>query len=148
MTDSRLVFVNTAGGLMPADSRAEEWRGKVKLGSLVVIDPPKQPRNVNHHRLYWALIDVVWQNIDQERYPTREDLHEAIKVSAGLRKRFELPDGTVGFIPGSIAFHKMSQPEFAAFYDRVCDIVAKYFLPGVTAEQLKRQVSEMIGIAA
>ena len=56
-----------------------------------------------------------------------------------------LPDGTLGFIPGSIAFHKMTEDEFRLFYDRVCDMVAEYFLPGVTADELRNEVRLMVG---
>ncbi len=118
---------------------------KIKTGSLVQVEV-KKPRSLQHHRLYWALISLVWSNMEHERYPSPEDLHGAIKIAAGIRTRIELPNGEVGFMPGSIAFHKMSQDEFTAFYDRVCDLIAKYFLPGCAAEDLKEQVEAMIGI--
>ncbi len=115
------------------------------VGEIITVEM-KRPRNPNHHRLYWALVTLVWQN--QERYPTPEDLHAALKISAGLRTQVTLPDGTIGFIPGSIAFHKMDQTQFSAFYNRICDLIAKYFLPGVTSEELKAEVQQMTGIAA
>jgi hypothetical protein len=42
----------------------------------------------------------------------------------------------------------MDQFEFSQFYDRVCDLVAKHFLPGVSVEALKAEVEEMIGARA
>lgn len=146
MTDNRLMFVKTLGGLRPAEPRAEEWLMRVKLGACVAIEQPKLPRNPDHHRLYWALVALVWQNKDHDQYPTQEDLHAAIKIAAGLRTRIELPDGTVAFRPGSIAWSAMDQTEFSAFYDRVCDLVARYFLPGVTSRDLKAEVELMIGV--
>lgn len=116
-------------------------------GALVQIEV-KRPRNIQHHRLYFALVSLVWDNIDHDRYPSVEDLHGAIKIAAGLRTRIELPDGTQGFMPGSIAFHKMSQDDFSSFYSKVCDLVARHFLPGVNSEDLKREVESMIGAAA
>ena len=41
----------------------------------------------------------------------------------------------------------MDQTEFSKFYDRVCDILAKHFLPGVTSAELKAEVSLMIGVS-
>ena len=98
------------------------------------------------HLMFWALMTIVHENMDEARYPTVEDLVSAIKIAAGLRTRIVLPSGDVGFIPGSIAFHKMDQDEFSAFYDRVCDLIAKHFLPGVTSEQLRAEVETMTGM--
>jgi hypothetical protein len=134
------------GALRPCDEAGEEALRKIGQGQVLQIEI-KMPRNVNHHRLFWALMSLVWDNMDHERYPTVEDLVAAVKISAGLRTRLELPGGEVGFVPGSIAFSKMDQTAFAAFYDRVCDLISRHFLPGVTSEELKREVSIMIGVA-
>lgn len=134
------------GGLRPADDASLESLNKLKHGELVTVEV-KRPRNAAHHRLYWALISLVWENLDQERYPSAEDLHAAVKIAAGLRTRIVLPSGEIGFIPGSIAFHKMSQADFDAFYNTVCDLMSKHFLPGVTSDELKREVQQMIGAA-
>lgn len=141
----RVLMARHLGSLRPVDKGGEDALRKLGQGELVMIEL-KRPRNIKHHRLYWALVTLVWQNMDGERYPTVEDLHAAIKISAGLRTRIELPDGTVGFIPGSIAFHKMNQDEFSAFYERVCNLIAKHFLP-VAVEDLKHEVELMIGVA-
>jgi hypothetical protein len=136
------------GTLRAIDEAGEDALRRLANGAMVQVEI-KQPRNVRHHRLYWSLVSLVWQNQrEPNRYETPEELHEAIKIAAGLRTEITLPDGRIGFIPGSIAFHKMSQDDFSRFYDRVCDLVAKHFLPGVTSDELKREVESMIGIAA
>lgn len=140
----KILMQKHLGSLRPVDSAGEEELQHLKGGPVMV--EIKQPRNANHHRLYWALINIVWRN--QERYPTTYALHSAIKIAAGIRTEIELPGGIKGYIPGSIAFHKMKQMEFSQFYDRVCDLVAEHFLVGVTSEELKREVSAMIGVAA
>lgn len=133
------------GSLRPSDAAGEDALRKLGNGQLVEVEI-KRPRNIKFHRMYWALVTLVWDNIDLYRYPTAEDLHAAIKIAAGLRTRIELPDGTIGFIPGSIAFHKMDETEFSAFFDRVCELIAKHFLPGVTNEELRQEVAGMLGI--
>jgi hypothetical protein len=42
----------------------------------------------------------------------------------------------------------MDQTEFSDYYDRVCDVVAEQFLPGVKVAALKAEVESMIGIRA
>lgn len=143
----KILCQKTLGTLRPADDASRNALTKIKNGDYVTVEV-KRPRNSKMHRLYWALISLVWENLDQERYPSAEDLHAAVKIATGLRTTIVLPDGTHGFIPGSIAFHKMTQDEFTAFYDRVCDLMAKHFLPGVTSAELKREVQEMIGLVA
>ena len=143
----KILLHKHLGSLRPADEAGEDALAKIKQGDIVICEI-KKPRNPDHLRLYWALVGLVWQNLDHERYPTAEDLHEAIKISAGLRTRIELPDGTIGFRAGSIAFHKMDQAAFSAFYDRVCDLIARHFLPGVTSAELKAEVETMIGARA
>jgi hypothetical protein len=144
---SRFLMTKHFNSLKPTDAAGEAAMRKLGIGELVQVEI-KQPRNLQHHRLFWALMSLVHDNIDHERYPTVEDLVAAVKISAGLRTRIELPNGEIGFIPGSIAFHKMDQAEFDAFYERVCDLIAKYFLPGVEKDALAYEVKQMIGVAA
>lgn len=141
----KILLQKHLGSLRPVDEAGQEALQKLANGATVMVEL-KQPRNARHHRLYWALMSVVCQN--QERYPDTYTLHSAIKIAAGIRTEFELPNGVKGYIPGSVSFSKMDQTEFSAFYDKVCDLVAKHFLPGVTSEQLKREVEEMIGARA
>lgn len=133
------------GHLTPVDSAGEDALRKLKFGDIVTIEV-KKPRNGKHHRLYWALIGIVWEN--QEQYETPEQLHSALKIAAGIYDPLPMPGGAIHKIPGSIAFDSMDQTAFSAFYDRVCDLVAKHFLPGVTSEQLKAEVEQMIGAKA
>lgn len=144
---TRFIAQKHMNSLRPADDAGCEALRKLSNGDLVTVEI-KKSRNIRHHRLFWALMTVVHDNIDHERYPSVEDLAAAIKISAGHRTRIELPNGEIGFIPGSIAFHKMDQTAFSAFYDRVCNLIAKHFLPGVDSDALKEEVEIMCGMRA
>lgn len=133
------------GALRPADEAGQEALRKLGNGELVTVEVRKS-RNIRHHRLFWALMTIVHQNLDGDRYPTVEDLTAAVKIAVGLRTRIELPSGEIGFIPGSIAFNKMDQTAFSEFYNRVCDLIAKHFLPGIDSEALKDEVEIMCGM--
>lgn len=141
----RFLAQKHLGSLRPADEVGEDALRKIGNGEVVSIEL-KRPRNIKHHRMFWALMTIVHSNMDEARYPSVEDLVAAVKIAAGLRTRIVLPNGEVGFIPGSIAFHKMDQSAFSEFYDRVCDLIAKHFLPGVTSDQLRAEVEIMTGI--
>jgi hypothetical protein len=143
---AKFLAVKHFGSLRPCDEAGEAELRKVANGETIELEL-RRPRNIRHHRMFFALMSIVWEQLDTERYPTVEDLVAAVKIAAGLRTRIELPSGEVGFIPGSIAFHKMDQSAFSGFYDRVCDLIARHFLPGVTSADLKREVEIMIGVA-
>ena len=142
---TRFIAQKHLTSLRPADDAGCEALRKLSNGDLVTVEI-KKSRNIRHHRLFWALMTVVHDNIDHERYPSVEDLAAAIKIAAGHRTRIELPNGEIGFIPGSISFHKMDQVAFSAFYDRVCNLIAKFFLPGVDSDALKEEVEIMCGM--
>ena len=144
---ARFLASKHFSSLRPTDQAGEDAIRKLGQGEVVMIEM-KRSRNIKHHRMFWALMSLVWENQDTVRYPTVDDLVSAIKIAAGHRTRIELPNGEIGFIPGSIAFHKMDQAAFSDFYDRVCDLIAKHFLPGVSSADLKREVEIMIGLAA
>lgn len=144
---ARFLASKSLNSLRPVDELGEAALRKLGHGEIVSIEI-KRPRNIKHHRMFWALMGLVHDNLDHERYPTVEDLVAAVKINAGLRTRIELPNGETGFIPGSISFHKMDQDEFSKFYERVCDLIARHFLPGVNTDDLRREVEIMIGVAA
>ena len=132
------------GSLRPVDAAGEDALRKLGNGQLIEVEI-KRRRNIKFHRLYWALVTLVWEQLDETRYPTPDALHAAIKIGVGLRTQIVLPDGTIGFIPGSIAFDKMDDLKFAEFFDRVCNLIARHFLPGVTNAELKAEVASLIG---
>jgi hypothetical protein len=141
---ARFLMRKALGCLRPEDAAGEEAMRAYAIDDVMMVEIRK-PRNLAHHRLYWGLMAKVWENTD---YPSVEALSGAIKVAAGIRTEFTLPNGTVGWIPGSISFAKMDQTEFSEFYNKVCDLIAAHFLPGVTSEELKHEVELMIGAAA
>ncbi len=142
---TRFIAAKHLSSLRAVDEAGEDALRKLGQGELVQVEI-KKPRNIRHHRMFWALMSLIWENKEREQYPTVEDVAAAVKIAAGLRTRIYMPDGQLAFIPGSIAFHNMDQTEFSTFYEGVCDVVAKYFLPGVTREELKREVETMIGL--
>ena len=143
---AKFLATKSFGALRPVGQDGEDALAKIKQGATVSIEV-KQPRNVQHHRKYWALVNLVHQNLPEaDDYPEPDNLHQALKVAAGLRTPIIIKGKTVAYLPGSIAFHKMDQAAFGEFYDRVCDLVAEHFIPGIEVEALKREVEEIIGV--
>lgn len=137
-----LYFRKDFGKLVPADDAATAALSKIKFGADVQVEI-KRPRNILHHRKFWALANLVADN--QEHYETAEQVVAALKAATGHCDWFPMKYGEhMVAIPKSIAFHKMDQTEFEAFYDRCIQVVAKHFLPGVESDALRAEVEEFL----
>ncbi len=141
----RLMFlVKRDFGLFPADEKAKAAVAKIPQGQVVTADV-EQPRNLKHHRLFFVLVDVCWDNSDHEIYPTSEIMRAAIQLSAGHYDLVQLPSGEFHKVPKSLRFSRMNQIEFSAFYENACDVVARDYLHILPAT-VKEEVERMIGI--
>ncbi|KKN77932.1 hypothetical protein LCGC14_0354970 [marine sediment metagenome] len=139
---TKAVFQKTLGGLRPTDDDGEAIMAGIKIGALVMVEVIKA-RNLQHHRLFMALVQKVFEN--QERYEIKEHMLTALKVALGHCDTIIAKDGNPAYIPKSISFAKMDQTAFNAFYNRAVDIVIRHWLPGVTSEELKNEVWDMVG---
>lgn len=128
--------------LVPVDDDGRSVLHKLSLGDVVKANVRK-PRNLQHHRLFFALIGIVFEN--QERYETRDELLAAIKAATGHATILPMDNGNSIYVPKSISFAKMDQTEFDAFYNKVCDVVCTRIIPNLKQEDLKREVAEMVG---
>lgn len=75
----------------------------------------RQPRNLKHHRLYWALMKLVaecapaWNNA--------EAVHQWTKFRLGMYRAVEVVRGTVVIEWESTDFAAMDQTRFTAHFD-------------------------------
>ena len=85
----------------------------------------KEFRNVGRHRAYWAMLSDVVSATDCAISPER--LHEVLKLELGIVDLIRLPNGMTVALPGSIAFEKMAEPEFVAFFKRAEEWLASTY---------------------
>jgi len=122
-----------------------------KLGQGEVVDVEvKRPRRIKFHRLFWGLMQLVWQNLtDHDTYPTVESLVTEMKILTGHYDRQDIAfDGKryPVLTPKSIRFAAMDDTEFSAFFARCADLIAERWLPGITNDELRAEVETMIGV--
>lgn len=77
----------------------------------------KQWRNTKRNRAYWAMLGEVVTALELPY--SAEKLHDLAKMKNGVIELLLLPDGTPIATPGSIAFEKMTEAEFVAFFNKV-----------------------------
>lgn len=123
--------------LVPACKDAEEWLAKTKLRQGVLIDP-RRPRNINHHRKLFALLNLAVENWPYDDPISTDALLGVLKISAGHFEAVQTKDG-ISKIPKSIAFERMSQDEFDPFYKHAIDIISRVL--GVDIETLEQEAA-------
>lgn len=146
-----VTMVKHLESLRPADDAARDLLRKLGQGEIVTCEV-KRPRNVRHHRLFWALMTLVWQQLDDpDRYPTVESLVTEVKIVTGHYDRRDIEwEGRryPVLTPRSISFAAMDQTAFDAFFTKVCDWIAANVLPGVTERMLREELEILIGVQA
>jgi hypothetical protein len=137
---AKAFFVRTLHGLLPDNEQAVEALRGVKIGHHVAVEVSR-PRNLNHHRLYWALCNKIANALDVEA----ENISDVLKLRTGHFTTVTTRSGPV-HLPRSISFASMDQTAFKSFFDRCCRVISTEWLPHVRAEQLQTEVLEMMGI--
>ncbi len=140
-------FAKNLNSLHAADDDAEATLRGLGQGEIVEVTV-KRPRNIRHHRMFFALLNLVWQNTDQEKWPTVDDLLTEVKLVTGHydRRVISFEGGRYNVLtPRSISFAAMDQVGFDAFFQRVCDWVQENVVPGVSSTEWSTEIETMIG---
>ena len=135
---SKLFLIGRNGGLYPTGRLSAD--AVSKLSGKEVLAEVTRPRNLAHHRKFFAMCGFLAEHSD---YST-EQIVDIFKLRAGLTIQSQLRDGTIVQHPGSIAFAKMDQTAFEAFYEECLNVVAKDILPGVARKDLERELLEFL----
>lgn len=149
--------------LIAEDEDTRQWLAKRSRHALIEAET-KELRNGAMHRKFFALVNLVWENLSdegQKNFPTRDLLVSGLKIAIGHADTIvvhvsprDYKDGAppwpdkvaiISRIPRSISFAKMDQGEFEQFFDRCCDVIIRDFWPDMTKETLKAEVAEMCG---
>lgn len=136
--------------LVPIDQDGQEAfakLGRTRAGHLRV--EVKQPRNPDHHRLFFKMLAIVQENLPDylaEVYPTVEALLTAVKIGTGYCDPFIDDRGNVVYVPRSISYEAMDQTAFRPFYNAAVDLILRRWLPGLNRRDLDEQVFQLIGV--
>lgn len=140
---TRIPMVKHFGALRSAGPDAEDILSNIPNGAQVMVEI-KRPRNIKHHRMWWALCQLIADN--SERYKSAEDVSDMLKVGGGHCKRFEISDGRVVYVPKSISFASMDQTAFSGLWERVIAYVCSHVIRGLDESDIKREVEEICGL--
>jgi hypothetical protein len=113
------VWVRRVGSnLVPYDKDAAEEFEKLPRGKPIKADL-KQPRNLEFHRLYWALCSRIGHGIGKDA----EWVDWALRVETGHADVFMTTGGREVLRVRSISFAEMDEVAFRTFFNEAVQIV-------------------------
>ena len=136
----KAIFRKTLTGFWPDDENAQKMAKRVKIGDFIEVEI-KQPRNIHHHRKFWKLIQMVYEN--QDHYQSADDVCTAFKFAIGHTRKIRTRYGEIE-IPESISFASMDQHGFENFYDKAIDFLIADVIPGLDRADLEREITEVL----
>lgn len=133
--------------LRPAERAAEDALARMKNGAFVWVTA-KRIRSVKHHRLFFAVLNLVHENLPERFgnvFPRPENLLDAIKLTLGYHKPLiDINGEIVGQTLDSIDFARMGQDEWTIFFDRAMELITGHFLPEVGKDELIGEVEKLL----
>lgn len=142
----RVVETSKGRALVPDDRKSADLLSQVKIGRPVMVKT-KTARNPKQHRLLWALASKIAENV--ERFQDAEHVVHELKIQTGHVERRQINVPGIGLVfqewPKSIAYESMPQEEFAVWFKRVLDYVAKSIWPGLSTHEIRNEIAEMLG---
>jgi hypothetical protein len=122
MTDAAPLLCRVQlGALRPANEASTALVQAMGNGALVSIVVKGATPNQKRLNFYWSMLEVAAENLDGlvEGGLDPNDLHVWVKKKLKLGREIVSPSGDSVFIPRSISFARMKEPERAAFVQRV-----------------------------
>lgn len=139
MPDINLI-VQPDGRLRPSLPADLEKIKKYKPG-MIIRAKVSRPRNIAHHRKFFALLGAVLGHTDCEDI---DELLEDIKIKLRYIKEYKVDwDGRVIVRTKSIAFDKMDQDAFNEFYKRTINVLLEHFLDKWTVGDIDKALEEV-----
>lgn len=129
------------GHLVPATAQDAEALQSVPVGEWRLAKI-RLPRNVKHHRKYFALLQAVFPH--QTMYPTFRRFRAKFEEALGHGEYHIDGQGKRYFENESINFGAMDQDEFEQFYARAKDLILTRILPGADNVGLDRLVHDIL----
>ena len=111
------------GRIIPEYNTDYDKLGKIRPDTTYLVNITK-PRNIGRHRMFFAMVSMVFDNQDQ--YDNTDDLRSELTIKAGYFRVVKDLDGADRKRPKSISFANMDDLEFNAYYKSVWDVVARW----------------------
>lgn len=130
--------------LAPVDAQSNDRIYKLKPNQEVMVSI-KTPRNPQHHRLFFAVLNDVVQSGAWEG--TLDSLLTTIKIGTGhVDTIIDQSNGKTYYVTKSIDFASMSQDKFNEFFDLAIQLIAQRWMDQESIDEIvMRNMAERRG---
>ena len=135
----------TPYGLVPLYDSDYDLKKRLRVGSVVKCKV-SNPRNYEHHKKFFALVRLTFDNLPSNlaeyfKVHNEEDMLRRFKRDLGYFKTSlnELGEKEIEY--QSISFSAMEQHEFERFYNQCIDLVLYKYLKGIDKEDLITEIA-------
>ena len=130
----------TPHGLVPLYDSDYDLKKRLRVGSVVKCKV-SNPRNYEHHKKFFALVRLTFDNLPSNlaeyfKVHNEEDMLRRFKRDLGYFKTSLNERGEKEIEYQSISFSAMEQHEFERFYNQCIDLVLYKYLKGIDKEDL------------
>lgn len=148
----RVFLQKKLTGLAPGCETSEALMRKLGIGEAIEVDwKTRNTRSVRWHRRYWALCNMIYQNVERItvageviEFNSVDKVHLTLKGLAGLVDGvIVLPTGERAYLIRSIAFDAMTAEEWADAWKKIVDVVHAKILPNVSIAEIENQIAEV-----
>lgn len=109
--------------LVPGDKKSIDEYKKINNGE-VIIKVSEKPRNYEHHKKLFAIMQFCVDNSDFTG--SVDDFLVAVKYEIGFVEHKKRIDGDDIILPKSINFEKAGQETFQQFYEKALNCMSNY----------------------
>lgn len=143
---AKLLLRRTLNGFAPADEMSVETAKRYKIGETYRAEVVK-PRSRKTLGRYWVLCQMVLDNT--EMFRSKEQVSDYLKIRTGHSITITAKStGEIFHVANSIDFDTLDEAEFAALWQRVCDVVVEDILPGISHSEIEYEIQKIVGLAA
>jgi hypothetical protein len=149
---AEVYLTKALNGFVPSDVDSREWFEKLSSGKTVKAEI-RLSRNLGFHRLFFAMINVAYENHEWPEIETkwgkakcnRDMFRKYVTVKAGHYEAVLTPHGEIRAEPKSISWSKMDDAEFQKLYSDVLDVILQEFLTNWKTGDMEHAVNQMLG---
>ena len=141
---SKALMIRSPQGLSLdlSDERAREILKGVAIGTALEVEI-RRPRNLQFHRLFWALCTTIAESVPGFR--SSQEVCDVLKIATG---HYTTVRGKTDIyrLPKSISFAAMQEPEFRAFFDKCCQVICEGWIAHMNPGALRDDIMRMVGV--
>lgn len=146
------------GKLQPATDEDKQKVDKIAVGEPVMLKHVKV-RNPRHHRLYFAFVHKVYENIPHDmeytkhpetgeevkRWPEPENFRKQMEMYAGYYTESITLKGELRLEPKSIKYEELDEMGFKELHKNVKRVIGKRILPSIDTEIVDQEIAQFYG---